>query len=117
VARARHSHHRSQHGRLDHRRGGSRRLGPGSGRHHGRHGRIGYSDVRSRPRSRPALLSGWRAMRIATWNVNSLKARLEKVEWWLERAAPDVLLIQETKLTDAEAPVMAFTMAGYDLIH
>jgi len=56
-------------------------------------------------------------MRIATWNVNSLKARLEKVQWWLDRAAPDVLLVQETKLTDAEAPVMAFTMAGYDLIH
>ena len=32
-------------------------------------------------------------MRIATWNVNSLKARLEAVELWLERAAPDVLLI------------------------
>jgi exodeoxyribonuclease III len=56
-------------------------------------------------------------MRIATWNVNSLKARLEKVEWWLERAAPDVLLLQETKLTDEEAPVMAFAMAGYDLVH
>ncbi len=56
-------------------------------------------------------------MRIATWNVNSLKARLEKVEWWLDRAAPDVLLVQETKLTDAEAPVMAFAMAGYDLVH
>jgi exodeoxyribonuclease III len=56
-------------------------------------------------------------MRIATWNVNSLKARLEKVQWWLDRAAPDVLLVQETKLTDAEAPVMAFAMAGYDLIH
>ena len=56
-------------------------------------------------------------MRIATWNVNSLKARLEKVEWWLERAAPDVLLIQETKLSDNDAPVMAFAMAGYDLIH
>jgi exodeoxyribonuclease-3 len=37
-------------------------------------------------------------MRIATWNVNSLKARLEKVQWWLDRARPDVLLIQETKL-------------------
>jgi exodeoxyribonuclease III len=56
-------------------------------------------------------------MRIATWNVNSLKARLEKVEWWLERARPDVLLMQETKLTDTEAPVMAFSMAGYDLHH
>ena len=56
-------------------------------------------------------------MRIATWNVNSLKARQEKVEWWLARAAPDVLLMQETKLADAEAPVMAFSMAGYELVH
>ncbi len=56
-------------------------------------------------------------MRIATWNVNSLKARQEAVERWLERAAPDILLIQETKLTDGDAPVMAFAMAGYQLIH
>ena len=56
-------------------------------------------------------------MRIATWNVNSLKARQEAVEKWLERAAPDVLLIQETKLTDLDAPVMAFEMLGYDLLH
>jgi len=56
-------------------------------------------------------------MRIATWNVNSLKARQEAVERWLERAAPDVLLMQETKLTDDDAPVMAFAMAGYQLIH
>jgi exodeoxyribonuclease-3 len=56
-------------------------------------------------------------MRIATWNVNSLKARLEKVTWWLERARPDVLLLQETKLADAEAPVGAFEKAGYRLAH
>ena len=56
-------------------------------------------------------------MRIGTWNVNSLKARQEAVDRWLERAAPDVLLIQETKLTDADAPVMPFSMAGYDLLH
>jgi len=56
-------------------------------------------------------------MRIATWNVNSLGARLEKVEWWLDRAAPDVLLMQETKLSDHDAPVMAFQMAGYQLVH
>jgi exodeoxyribonuclease-3 len=56
-------------------------------------------------------------MRIATWNVNSLKARQEAVEQWLERAAPDVLLIQETKLTDEDAPVMPFAMAGYQLVH
>jgi exodeoxyribonuclease-3 len=56
-------------------------------------------------------------MRIATWNVNSLKARLDKVEWWLDRAQPDVLLMQETKLTDAEAPLMPFRVHGYELVH
>ncbi|HEX5030133.1 MAG TPA: exodeoxyribonuclease III [Candidatus Eisenbacteria bacterium] len=56
-------------------------------------------------------------MRIATWNVNSLKARLEKVVWWLDRAQPDVLLMQETKLKDADAPVAAFRDLGYELAH
>ena len=56
-------------------------------------------------------------MRIATWNVNSLKARLDKVRWWLERTAPDVLLMQETKLADAEAPREAFEALGYELAH
>jgi exodeoxyribonuclease-3 len=56
-------------------------------------------------------------MRIATWNVNSLKARQDAVDKWLERAAPDVLLMQETKLTDADAPVMTFGMEGYQLVH
>ncbi len=56
-------------------------------------------------------------MRIATWNVNSLKARLEKVTWWLDRARPDVLLLQETKLADADAPHDAFRSVGYELAH
>jgi exodeoxyribonuclease-3 len=56
-------------------------------------------------------------VRIATWNVNSLKARLEKVGWWLERARPDVLLMQETKLTDADVPVDFFARLGYQLAH
>ncbi|MBX3234266.1 MAG: exodeoxyribonuclease III [Labilithrix sp.] len=56
-------------------------------------------------------------MRIATWNVNSLKARLDKVRWWLERAAPDVLLMQETKLSDADAPTAAFEELGYTFAH
>jgi exodeoxyribonuclease-3 len=56
-------------------------------------------------------------MRIATWNVNSMKARLEKIEWWLDRAAPDVLLMQETKLSDTDAPLMTFQMVGYQLVH
>jgi exodeoxyribonuclease III len=56
-------------------------------------------------------------MRIATWNVNSLKARLEKVMWWLDRAKPDVLLMQETKLADADAPAGLFHQSGYTLVH
>ena len=56
-------------------------------------------------------------MRIATWNVNSLKARMEAVENWLGRAAPDILLMQETKLSDGDAPTMAFGMLGYTLVH
>ena len=56
-------------------------------------------------------------MRIATWNVNSLKARLEKVTWWLGRARPDVLLMQETKLADGDVPVEAFEAAGYEVAH
>ena len=56
-------------------------------------------------------------MRIATWNVNSLKARMERVEGWLAEKAPDVLMMQETKLSDEAAPTMPFSMAGYDLVH
>jgi exodeoxyribonuclease-3 len=56
-------------------------------------------------------------MRIATWNVNSLKARMERVEEWLAQRAPDVLLMQETKLADEAAPEMPFRMAGYELAH
>jgi exodeoxyribonuclease-3 len=56
-------------------------------------------------------------MRIATWNVNSLRARQEKVSWWLGRARPDVLLMQETKLANEDAPVDAFRDAGYELAH
>jgi len=56
-------------------------------------------------------------MRIATWNVNSLHARLERVLGWLERAEPDVLLMQETKLADDDAPLLAFRAQGYELLH
>lgn len=56
-------------------------------------------------------------MRIATWNVNSLGARLPAVEAWLERTVPDVLLMQETKLADEQVPALSFEMAGYGLVH
>ncbi len=56
-------------------------------------------------------------MRVATWNVNSLNARLEKVWWWLDRAQPDVLLLQETKLSNTHAPHQEFQQRGYTLVH
>jgi exodeoxyribonuclease-3 len=56
-------------------------------------------------------------MRIATWNVNSLKARLPRVEQWIGYAQPDVLCLQETKMTDEAFPSMTFEMLGYAAAH
>ena len=56
-------------------------------------------------------------MRIATWNVNSLKARQERVEEWLGYARPDVLCLQETKLSDAAFPHLSFSALGYESVH
>ena len=56
-------------------------------------------------------------MRIATWNVNSLKARLPRVEEWLADVQPDVLCMQETKMTDDAFPSMVFASMGYDAAH
>jgi exodeoxyribonuclease III len=56
-------------------------------------------------------------MRIATWNVNSLKIRLPRVEEWLEYARPDVLCLQETKLADTTFPHLAFASLGYESVH
>jgi exodeoxyribonuclease-3 len=56
-------------------------------------------------------------MRIATWNVNSLNARLPRVEEWIGYAHPDVLCMQETKVADATFPAMAFAALGYESAH
>ena len=56
-------------------------------------------------------------MRIATWNVNSLTARLGRVEEWIAYARPDVLCLQETKQADAAFPHAAFAALGYDSVH
>lgn len=56
-------------------------------------------------------------MRLATWNVNSLKVRLPKVEEWLDYARPDVLCMQETKLADGAFPALAFSALGYESAH
>lgn len=52
-------------------------------------------------------------MRIASWNVNSLRVRLPQVLVWLDANRPDVLAIQETKLTDDNFPAEALAAAGY----
>ena len=57
-------------------------------------------------------------MRIATWNVNGLRARLDFILLWLRDRAPTVLGMQELKATDEEFPVDAFREAGYEaLVH
>ncbi len=52
-------------------------------------------------------------MKIATWNVNSLKVRLPQVLDWLALNQPDVLCLQETKLEDKNFPVSEIAAAGY----
>jgi len=52
-------------------------------------------------------------MRIATWNVNGLRARLEFVLHWLREREPDVLGLQELKLTDEQFPHAVFEAEGY----
>ena len=56
-------------------------------------------------------------MKLATWNVNSLKVRLPHVLAYLEEQAPDALCLQETKCEDAAFPGAAFEAAGYHWAH
>ncbi|MBN2181919.1 MAG: exodeoxyribonuclease III [Sedimentisphaerales bacterium] len=55
-------------------------------------------------------------MKIASFNVNSLRARLPIVLRWLEENEPDVLCVQETKVQDADFPVEAFDNSGYEYV-
>jgi len=54
-------------------------------------------------------------MKIATWNVNSLRARLQRVLEWIDEAAPDVLLMQEIKTVAETFPSQPFEERGYAL--
>ena len=54
-------------------------------------------------------------MKIATWNVNSVRARLPRVLEWLDQAKPDVLLLQETKVTAEAFPADSFEERGYNV--
>ncbi|HRD46496.1 MAG TPA: exodeoxyribonuclease III [Caulobacter sp.] len=54
-------------------------------------------------------------MRLATWNVNSVNARLETVLAWFETASPDVAVLQEIKCIDEKFPAEAFERLGYNV--
>ncbi len=53
-------------------------------------------------------------MKIATWNVNSIKARLPNAVAWLKEAQPDVVLLQELKVTDDNFPALEIEELGYN---
>jgi len=53
-------------------------------------------------------------MKIATWNINSVRLRIEHVKRFLKEQAPDVLCLQETKCSDDQFPRKAFIQAGYE---
>ncbi|MGV9924892.1 exodeoxyribonuclease III [Nocardia rhamnosiphila] len=56
-------------------------------------------------------------MRLATWNVNSIRSRQDRVLAWLDRQDIDVLAIQETKCRDDQFPFERFAEAGYEVAH
>ncbi len=54
-------------------------------------------------------------MRIATWNVNSIKQRLDNIATWVNARQPDILCLQETKCVDEAFPREAFESLGYNV--
>ena len=54
-------------------------------------------------------------MKLATWNINSIRAREERLLTWLGQEKPDVLCLQETKVEDAGFPAAALRKAGYEV--
>jgi exodeoxyribonuclease III len=56
-------------------------------------------------------------MRIATWNVNSIRSRADRVAAFLQRHDVDVLALQETKCRDDQFPEMVFAPLGYEVAH
>src|SRR2546430_6534961 len=72
-------------------------------------------EPRHTPRNRPSTVG---AVRVATWNVNSVKQRLPRLLPWLDQRRPDVVCLQETKLTDvAFADLLGDALGerGYEL--
>src|SRR6201995_2626371 len=55
-------------------------------------------------------------MRVATWNVNSIRQRIELLLAWLKEAAPDVVCLQENKCTDDAFPRLEIESLGYNAV-
>src|SRR3712207_9134799 len=66
------------------------------------------------PESAPPRLGH---VRLATWNVNSIRSRADRVEAWLQRSDVDVLALQETKCKDDQFPEDRFRALGYEVAH
>ena len=56
-------------------------------------------------------------MRVASWNINSLRKRQERLFAWLEANEPDIVCLQETKCPDEQFPVLALQAAGYHSVY
>jgi exodeoxyribonuclease-3 len=56
-------------------------------------------------------------MKIASWNINSLRKRQDRLFEWLEKTKPDVVCLQETKCPDEQFPVLALRAAGYHAVY
>jgi exodeoxyribonuclease III len=76
--------------------------------------------IAARPEAqRAAREANWLdgGVRIATWNVNSVLARLPRLVDWLEHTAPDVVCLQETKVDDGAFPAESIARLGYAVAH
>jgi len=56
-------------------------------------------------------------MRVASWNINSLRKRQDRLFAWLEANKPDIVCLQETKCPDEQFPVLALQAAGYHSVY
>jgi exodeoxyribonuclease-3 len=67
--------------------------------------------------SSPGVVALTKTIKIATYNVNSLRKRLPIVVEWLDKHKPDVLCLQETKVQDTDFPLMALMPSGYEITY
>jgi exodeoxyribonuclease-3 len=65
---------------------------------------------------RERLVTTCEAVKIASWNINSIRARQQRMIAYLDSAHPDVLCLQELKCTDAEFPALDIRAAGYSSV-